>query len=799
MKTENLNCKMIAMNRKVRGPKGQVFEHTLEEFVNVTKSDKVASLINQIRSTENYDERRRLKGQLPFRCPHYFRFRDDHRAQDAILPEEFTFQTCVDIDDETMVAQARTRAFILNNKDGEWKGMLLHMEYSASKKLHIDIRIPVGMTIEEAQRAYCQALGVDFDSDCCSPERMIYIVDSASQLFTSPEWQTRLSDEEIALRRKAYAERGLDIDGRERKIAPTSGCEPKIRPTSEQERKFAVLSNEGKNSCVDAEGKISLSNYPTEYNGIPYGMIVEELADQLGGSPEHGNRNDFIFLMACHLRHVCNDDPQWIRTVLPDYGEDHERVTETIQNACKRKQSSAKSPKMKLTLDLCRRRLNMEQGKSREALMKEPQMPQRLPAPIRIAISKVPDHCRAAMAHAIFPAWATRMGGVKLEYADNSEMEATMMNVLVAPMSTGKSCIKKTIDISLKDIMACDMLCREQEQQWKDEQNSKSANKKGSVRPTDICIQVNDSDMTNAAFTQRLADAERVGHKCLYTRMDEVEMLSKMAGGSSKELVSRIICRNFDTDMYGQERVGAQSVTARAPMRWCWNASTTPASAIRFFRKNVNDGTVSRLNFCTIPEIDDNGEIPVYKRYDERYEQQMMAYLQLLDEAAGQGLIVCPQAKKMANELNKLGVERAALFDDDGYRILARRGAVIAFRKACILYLMNGRKWSREIEDFCRWSFDYDMWVKMSLFSEALNEDMEVEKRVAHGGMANNLDLLSDEFTREECRSMRIQQGKKNPNPKDQLAQWTKRGFITYDNVTKKYRKTQKYLSGRAA
>jgi hypothetical protein len=484
---------------------------------------------------------------------------------------------------------------------------------------------------------------------------------------------------------------------------------------------------------------------------------------------------------------------------MSDYGEDHERVTETIVNACKRKQSAAMSAKMKLTLDLCRRRQNMEQGMSREALMKEPEMPSRLPAPIRVAISKVPDHCRPAMALAIFPAWATRMGGVKLEYADNSEMEATMMNLLVAPMSTGKSCIKKPIDICLKDIMARDMLCREQEQQWKDEQNSKSANKKGSVRPTDICIQVNDSDMTNAAFTQRLADAERAGHKCLYTRMDEVEMLSKLAGGNSKEMVSRIICRNFDTDMYGQERVGAQSVTARAPMRWCWNASTTPASAIRFFRKNVNDGTVSRISFCTIPQTEDNGEIPVYKKYDEKYEQQMMAYLQLLDEAKDKGLIVCQQAKKLANALCKLGVERAALFDDDGYRILARRGAVIAFRMACILYVMNGCKWSREIEDFCRWSFDYDMWCKMSLFSEALNEDMEMEKRVVHGGIANMLDLLSDEFTREECRSIRIQQGKKNPNPKDQLAQWTKRGFITYDVETKKYHKTEKYLSSHVA
>ena len=735
------------MNRMVRAPKGQVFEFNLEEFVNVTQSDEVASLITQIRATEDKDERRRLKGQLPFRCPHYFRFADNHRSQDCILPEEFTFQTCVDIDDEKQVETALSRAYLLNNKEGgEWQGMLLHAEYSASKKLHLDIRIPVGMTIEEAQKTYTAALGVDFDADCCSPERMIYITDAASQLYTSEDWQMRLSDEEIAKRRKAYQDRGLDIDGRELKTQSATN-EPKTQIADDDDD-------------TDDNGGI----YPTEYNGIPYEKIVEELADQLGGAPEHGNRNDFIFSMSCHLRHVCNDDPQWIRSIMPDYGEDHERVTETIVNACKRKQSAAMSAKMKLTLDLCRRRQNMEQG-----------------------------------ALAIFPAWATRMGGVKLEYADNSEMEATMMNLLVAPMSTGKSCIKKPIDICLKDIMARDMLCREQEQQWKDEQNSKSANKKGSVRPTDICIQVNDSDMTNAAFTQRLADAERAGHKCLYTRMDEVEMLSKLAGGNSKEMVSRIICRNFDTDMYGQERVGAQSVTARAPMRWCWNASTTPASAIRFFRKNVNDGTVSRISFCTIPQTEDNGEIPVYKKYDEKYEQQMMAYLQLLDEAKDKGLIVCQQAKKLANALCKLGVERAALFDDDGYRILARRGAVIAFRMACILYVMNGCKWSREIEDFCRWSFDYDMWCKMSLFSEALNEDMEMERRVVHGGIANMLDLLSDEFTREECRSIRIQQGKKNPNPKDQLAQWTKRGFITYDVETKKYHKTEKYLSSHVA
>lgn len=770
------------MNPRVRASKGQVFEKSLEEFVNVTKSDEVTSLINRIRQTEDKEERRRLKGQLPFRCPHYFRFADDHRSQDSILPEEFTFQTCVDIDDASQVERALTCAYNLDKEEGgKWQGMLLHAEYSASKKLHLDIRIPVGMTIEEAQRAYTQALGVDFDADCCSPERMIYITDEASQLYTSDQWQARLSDEETALRRKAYEERGLGIDGRGK--------------VNENENE-----NENVNENLNPNLNLNLENYPDEYEKIPYSMIVEALTQLMGGQPAHGSRNRFIFAFARHLRHVCNDDPKWIRQIMPDFGEDHARVTKTIESACKREQMPVISTLMTDTLKLCRQRLGLGEQTDKDdkdALMHEPQMPARLPAPIRIAISKVPNHCRAALSHAIFPIFAVRMGGVKLEYADNSEMEATMMNVLVAPMATGKSCIKKPIDSCMKDIVARDNESRDREQQWKEDQNSRAANRKGIERPKDICIQVVDSDMTNAAFTQRLADAERAGHKCLYTRMDEVEMLSKMAGGSSREMVSRIICRNFDTDMYGQERVGAQSITARAPIRWCWNASTTPAAAMRFFRKNVNDGTVSRINFCTIPKIEDNGDIPIYKRYDERYEMQLMPYLKLLDEA--NGLIVCQPAKKLARELCKLAVDRAILCDDEGYRIMARRAAVIVFRKACILYVMNGYKWSKEIEDFCRWSFDYDMWVKMSLFSETLGEDLDKEKQVIRGGLPNMLDQLQDTFTRDDVYHLRVIMGKKNPNPKDQIAQWKKRGFIVWDDSIQKYRKTQKYLLGRAA
>ena len=775
------------MNRKVRGPKGQVFEHTLEEFVNVTKTDRVTSLINQIRSTEDLDERRRLKGQLPFRCPHYFRFRDNHRAQDAILPEEFTFQTCVDIDDPRQVETALARVHLLNEEEGgDWRGMLLHVEYSASKKLHIDIRIPVGKTIRETQWAYTDALGVDFDEDCCSPERMIYITDAASQLYTSEEWQKRLSDEEIALRRKAYEERGLDIDGRERKFAPSSENELKIQPVANDSKNASV-----NNDDTDDNGDI----YPAEYNGIPYERIVEELADQMGGAPEHGNRNDFIFSMSCHLRHVCNDDPQWIRSILPDYGENHNRVTETIQNACKRKQSGLMTQKMKLTLDLCRRRMNMEQGFSRETAMKEPKMPKRLPAPIRLLISKVPEHCKPATAITAFTGLATHMGGVKLEYSDNTLMEATHMGVVVAPMSAGKSSIKGPLNAIMHDTEEHDKLAREREQQWKDSINSSSANKKKEARPDDLCIQVVDSDMTNAAFTQRLADAERAGNKALFTMMDEIEQLNKVAGNSRD--VTRVICRNFDTDFYGQERVGAQSVTARSHMRWNWVASTTPTGLSRFFRGHAVDGTLSRIDLCTIIPPED-GEMPIYGRYDEKFTENLAPYLQLLEEAPRDTPLVCQQAKRMAKDLCKTGEERATLMGDDGYKSFSYRVAVTACRKGYMLYVMNGKKWSREIEDFCRWTFDYIMWCKMRYFGRTISEDFELERKIVSSGPVNMLDLLPESFSRDQLRSLRIQQGK-DPDPQGQLKQWTHRKFIAKDESTGLYHKTEMYLSRQAA
>jgi len=778
--------RVLSMNPKLRASKAQVFNETIETYFDTTKSAEVKSLIREIRSTGDADKRRQLKGQLPFRCPHYFSFKDGRRAQANIIPEEFTFQTCVDIDDMSQVEQALSHAYIINTNEGEWQGMLLHAERSASGKLHLDIRLPLGMTIEEAQRAYTKALGVDFDSDCCSPERMIYISDDESQLYTADGWYARLSDEELAERRKAYTDRGLTIDGRESKFGLTSvGAESKIR-----------LGNELKSEPVGAEQKSQPSDYPQDYKGIPYPYIVEELADQLGGAPEHGSRNDFIFLMACHLRHVCNDDPQWIRSILPNYGEAQDRVNDTIRSACQRKQAAGMSKKMQLVLDLCRRRLNAEGGTAEgRLLLTEPRMPERLPLPIKLLTSKAPEMYRPAIATAIFPALSTRLGGdVKLEYWDNTEMEAALMTCLLAEFSGGKSSIKKPISLILEKLEQEGKDNRQKLKEYNDTVNSKGANKDKPQRPNDICIQVVDSNMTNAALVRLLEDAERAGNKYLFTRMDELEML-KQVGNGSIEHVTEIIRRAFDTDLYGQERVGSQSVTARVPLRWNFVVSSTQDNAVTFFGKHIANGTFSRLNLCTIVE-DKTIDFPVFGKYDDHLRSRLAPYLQLLDEA--NGLIVCPQAKRLCKELALEAKDRAALMDNDSYEKISRRAVVIAFRKSCILYVMNGMRWSKEIEDFIRWSFNYDMWCKMRLFGQAMESQLEKERAVVNPGTPNMLDMLPDRFTRDQLKILRRQLGKKE-NPKDQLAQWTRRGLILVDDMKDEYVKSEKYLNKHVA
>ena len=792
------------MNRMVRASKAQVFNETIETYFDTTRSAEVKSLIREIRSTDDADRRRQLKGQLPFRCPHYFSFKDGRRAQANIIPEEFTFQTCVDIDDMSQVETALSRAYLINNNEGEWQGMLLHAERSASGKLHLDIRLPIGMTIEEAQRAYTKALGVDFDSDCCSPERMIYISDDESQLYTADGWYARLSDEEVAARRKAYTDRGLSIDGR----CMVSVSSPKL---GEARRGLNEGMAEGVSKGMSEGDSAAVQttptppnlggerDYPQDYMGVPYSYIVEELADQLGGAPEHGNRNPFIFTMACHLRHICNDDPQWIRLILPNFGEAQDRVNATIESACRRQQSQTTPTKVKNAIILARKRVNIENGMDEASLMRQPQMPERLPAPIRLITSKAPRGYWPAIANTTFAAFATYTGGVKAEFWNGTLTEMNQLHMLAAPMSIGKSSIKEPINHILQPIIERDKLARQREKEWAEETNTKGANKEKPERPKDICVQVVDSDMTNAAYCLRMEDAERAGNKALFTRMDEMEQLKKLAGGTMAE-VTEILRRDFDADVYGQERVGTQSIKSRTTMRHNMVISTTPATAKYFLGGNIDNGTLSRFSLSTIVK-EDVDRRPMFKSYDEVFDKRLAVYQARLDNA--KGTIVCPQAKKLALALLDRGEERSLMMGNESYQQLSFRAVEIAFRKSIILYIMNGMKWTREIEDFITWTFDYDLWVKMCILGQEISTKLEQDYRIMKPGMPCLLEQLGDSFTRQEYEVLyKAQCGSVADFKKasgNLLSQWKKRGWIEEDKAQGIFYKTDVYYQKHAA
>ena len=769
--------KKICMNPTLNAPKskGRVFEQLLDKYFELTESDELAKLVASIREAQDHDERRELKANLPFRCPHYFRFKDDRRCQASIIPEAFTWQTCIDIDDASQVEGAITRAYHLNTEEGEWKDQLLHMDYSASGKLHIDIRMPLGMTIRETQEAYCQALGVAFDEDCCSPERMIYITDQSQRLYLSENWYAELPEEEVKARQQAYLNRGLTIDG--------------------QELKSQQMSQEGNFSQSSTELNTQLCDYPADYMGIPYDYIVEELADQLGGIPVHGSRNAFIYTMACHLRYICNDDSRWIQRVLPNYGEDQQRVNSTIESACRRQQSKTMPQKIQTAVQLARARVNIENGQDPDSLMRQPQMPERLPAPVRLCISKAPKGYQPCIATCVFPAFATYTGGLKAEYWNNTQMELTLIDGLVAAMSIGKSCIKEPIDHILKPIELRDKLARAKEKDWADATNQKSANSEKPERPKDICVQIVDADMTNAALCQRMEDAERAGDKALFTRMDEVEQLKKVSGGSVSE-VTQIIRRDFDADVYGQERVGTQSIKSRSTMRWNVVFSTTPATAKGLLGGNIDNGTASRVNLCTIVK-EDVERRPKFGRYDEAFDKKLAVFLARLESA--KGLIVCPQAKRLAETLLDRAEERALMMGNESYTQFSYRAVAIAFRKSILLYIMCGMKWTKEIEEFIIWSFDYDMWCKMCLLGSEIKEKLERDNRIMKPGVPCMLEQLGDSFTREEYDVLERAECPDVKQRGNLLSQWKRREWVDYKEDLKIYVKTQKYYSKHAA
>ena len=522
-------------------------------------------------------------------------------------------------------------------------------------------------------------------------------------------------------------------------------------------------------------------------------LLVKALEEQLGGAPTHGSRNNFIFSMACHLRYLFGNDPERLKQLLPTYGEDPSRVWSTIKSACQRCQPQQMPNLVQRAIDVAVSR-QKTQGALTEAGLhasQPPRMPERKPALIELLTSKVPDAYKPAVAHAVFPALGAHLGGVKFRYIDNVEHEATFMCCLFAQMSGGKSCVNKPIELILEDIQQRDAETRRREQEWKDEVNSMGSNKAKPRRPDGLCVQVLSADMTNAAFVKRLQDA---GDKFLFTTMDELDMLDQLKTSSRGNQATQIIRLAFDCGYYGQERIGTASVTARVQVRWNWNASSTLVRGRKYFQNSISDGTVSRINFCTIVPHDD-GEMPRIGLYDDAFKEALAPYIANLNKA--HGLVECPEAEALAEALRQENDLLANLSDNEAFRGMSYRANVIAYLKAMTLYVANGMQWSDEMEDFIRWSEQYDLWCKMRFFGKKFQEEIEQERNIPVFSTNNMLSLLPDRFTRADIIEVRRAQGM-NPNPTQMLGTWVNRGYILKDEATGEYLKSERFLK-RAA
>ena len=806
---KQMSSRLIAMNPNRNANMGQIATYLLDYYTELTKQSWLSTLVGQIRDltakqnqmgeeqkqTEAYKQLDRqisvFKKQLPFRSPHYFHFLDDHRAQKSIDPEAFTFQTTVDIDNPEEVEGAVKRAQLLNGMFDEpqektarwqmfsaddielWKGKVLHVERSARNKAHIDIRIPVGMTIAEAQSAFCKLIHATEDPSCVTPERIIFITDAASQIYTADDWYKHLDKEAVAEYREAYRKRGLDIDGRPMDIdsAPTVDFQP-IENEEEKARRAA-----------------NTVQYEQTYDGVPYEEITKALVDLMGGAPAHGNRNNFIYREACLLRYICNSEAAWIKQVIEIFGEDEEKAFASVESACKVAQSSEMPQLVKQAVELARKNYLAKQATEKAGIYADvpPQLPAKLPKLIKLLTSKVPDDFKAPVAMAVFPPLAAHLKGVSFRYIDNQVHEAAMMNLLVAPMSSGKSAVNGPIDSIIEDLVQMDKVNRQKEQEWKDEVNTMGDNKKKPVRPVDICIRIVSPDLTRAAYIQRLDDAQKAGDAYLYCKMDEVDMLRKFNDPS------QLIRLCWDNSEDGQERVGTKSVTARVKTRFNWNASTTIAVSQKFFSvREVADGAVSRLSLATIfrSEFD---PCPVVGNYDAQFKSQLAPYIHQLN--ATSGFKECRKAHQLIERLCSELMELAQLAYNRPYAEFAKRSLANGFRRAMVLYLANGEKWEKAIEDFIVWSVKYDLWCKMRFFGNQMQEAIDADNRaVCHSsGVSNLLLFVHDTFDKAEIQNVCMVHGTKTKLA-ILLCNWKKRGFIV-KNDDDTFSKTAKFIA----
>ena len=805
---KQMSSRLIAMNPNRNANMGQIATYLLDYYTELTKQSWLSTLVGQIRDltakqnqmgeeqkqTEAFKQLDKqitaLKKQLPFRSPHYFHFLDDHRAQKSIDPEAFTFQTTVDIDNPEEVEGAVKRALLLNGMFDDpqekvareqmftaddielWKGKVLHVERSARNKAHIDIRIPIGMTIAEAQSAFCKLIHATEDPSCVTPERIIFITDAASQIYTADDWYKHLDKEAVAEYREAYRKRGLDIDGRPMDIdsAPTVDFQP-VESEEEKARRAA-----------------NTVQYEQTYDGVPYEEIVKSLVDLMGGAPAHGNRNNFIYREACLLRYICNSEAAWIKQVIEIFGEDEAKAFASVESACKVAQSSEMPQLVKQAIELARKNYLAKQATEKAGIYADvpPQLPAKLPKLIKLLTSKVPDDFKAPVAMAVFPPLAAHLKGVSFRYIDNQVHEAAMMNLLVAPMSSGKSAVNGPIDSIIEDLVQMDKVNRQKEQEWKDEVNTMGDNKKKPVRPVDICIRIVSPDLTRAAYIQRLDDAQKAGDAYLYCKMDEVDMLRKFNDPS------QLIRLCWDNSEDGQERVGTKSVTARVKTRFNWNASTTIAVSQKFFSvREVADGAVSRLSLATIfrSEFD---PCPVVGNYDAQFKSQLAPYIHQLN--ATSGFKECRKARQLIERLGSELMELAQLAYNKPYAEFAKRSLANGFRRAMVLYLANGEKWEKAIEDFIVWSVKYDLWCKMRFFGNQMQEAIDADNRSIYhaSGVSNLLLFVHDTFDKAEIQEVCMVHGTKTKLAV-LLCTWKKRGFIV-KNEDGTFSKTAKFI-----
>ena len=820
---------VVAINPYRKGNKGKVFSYRMDTYDKVIESAAVKKMIQQIRGKLPIDgvdlndaqavkkAQERLKSELPFFCPHYGMFRNNVRRQENAMPESFLFQTIIDVDDKEYVEKAIEKARELNCSSGIWNGSLLHLCYSARKKLHIGIRMPIGMTIEETQKAYCEALGVPYDESCITPERMIFLTDKDSEIYRSEMWCAVLPESEIQARRKAFLDRGLTVDGRgnakvnslqftvnsndnvqNNRLSGNRGdyaapAGTAVQPAQSGNRNHVDDSHLGNSGGNYGSGELGEAS---EKNLIAFDLFVQSAGLEGMAIDTIGSRHSSLLaIMSAGASRVMSEEElmKVVRTKMPSYYQEddcHQLIHDFYAkyadsskpmsrdvirvNALAEKQAVQKVNSLQLTVNRAEQvnSLQLTVNSTDEDYPEPPAMPEKLPKLVELLISRTPEVYKPAVAHAIFPPLATHLWQTSFRYIDNVVHEATLSTCLLAGTGAGKSSVNKPISYIMEDIRKRDAENLKREKEWKEEMIRKGANKDKRKRPDNLVIQEIDADMTNPAFVMRTAEAQG---RFLYTSLNELDQFDALKGTGNQQF--RIMCLASDSDnQYGQTRVGTQSVTERVTIRFNWNASTTIQKGQRYFSKVLTDGPISRINFCTIPEREIGDEMPVYGDYDDAYREALKPYIENLNNA--RGLIDCPEAFQLALKLKDENAEFSRLSQDRVYENLSFRANVIAYLKACVLYVANGCKWEPEIDEFIRWSERYDLYCKMRFFGDAIKRANFSNEKSSKRGPANLLQQLPDVFTYQQAEYLRSQLGMDKKGTPSMLRNWVNRNYI---------------------